>query len=158
MSPVPPASISIHSHTPPRPKPVGGGAHNGKLGLLQFAENSIWARGWSAAPYATAPPVVVPAAAITSAPAATRTRSFGMRIGTSDRPRSLGGIKIVRLDAIGGQSGVRLAALDPDTLRSSLTAGPVRPADRSREAGREADNRVSARPPSPPGRWRFRVR
>ena len=40
----------------------------------------------------------------------------------------------------------------------SLTAGPVRPANRSREAGREADDRVSARPPSPPGRWRFRVR
>jgi hypothetical protein len=47
---------------------------------------------------------------------------------------------------------------DPDTLQPSLTAGPVRPADRSREAGEEADNRLSARPPSPLGRWRFHVR
>ena len=57
-----------------------------------------------------------------------------------------------------GSWRARLAAFDPATLRPSLTAGPVRPANRSREAGKEADDRVSARPPSPSGRWRFHVR
>jgi hypothetical protein len=46
----------------------------------------------------------------------------------------------------------------PATLRPSLTAGPVRPADRSGEAGKEAKHRVSARPPSPSGRWPFHVK
>ena len=36
-------------------------------------------------------------------------------------------------------------------------AGPVRPAYRSREAGKEARDRVAARPPRPSGRWRFHV-